>query len=194
VYDTLSLSGRLRWVQVHKRLVDQPDPDAGMICSYVDVDERRRAREAVQLQAERTRAILDSVLVGIVTVGDGGIEWMNRSARRMFGGELADFVGEPISIVATAEADHPLRARRIDRRHFEAARSGLEQHRQRRDRRKSSAHRDTRRDQCADQPPRPPHGIVNFTALPSTATFTIFGQAAAMSSAIVCEAKNFCVK
>jgi PAS domain S-box-containing protein len=34
---------------------------------------------------------------------------MNRSARRMFGGELADFVGEPISIVATPEPDHPLR-------------------------------------------------------------------------------------
>jgi PAS domain S-box-containing protein len=35
---------------------------------------------------------------------------MNRSARRMFGGELADFVGEPISTVATAEPDHPLRS------------------------------------------------------------------------------------
>ncbi|MDT7836183.1 PAS domain S-box protein [Aquabacterium sp. OR-4] len=103
--------GRLLWVQVSKRRVDEADPEAGLICSYVDVDERRRAREAVQLQAERTRAILDSVLVGIVTVGDGGgIEWMNRSARRMFGGELADFVGEPIAIVATAEPDHPLRA------------------------------------------------------------------------------------
>ena len=102
--------GRTLWVQVSKRRVDEADPGAGLICSYVDVDERRRAREAVQLQAERTRAILDSVLVGIVTVGDGGIEWMNRSARRMFGGELADFVGEPIAIVATAEADHPLRA------------------------------------------------------------------------------------
>ncbi|MEK8048626.1 PAS domain S-box protein [Ideonella sp. DXS22W] len=103
--------GRLLWVQVSKRRVDDADPEAGLICSYVDVDERRRAREAVQLQAERTRAILDSVLVGIVTVGDGGgIEWMNRSARRMFGGELADFVGEPIAIVATAEPDHPLRA------------------------------------------------------------------------------------
>ena len=102
--------GRLAWVQVSKRSVDEHAPEAGLICSYVDIDERRRAREAVQLQAERTRAILDSVLVGIVTVGDTGIEWMNRSARRMFGGELADFVGEPISIVATAEAEHPLRA------------------------------------------------------------------------------------
>lgn len=102
--------GRTLWVQVSKRRVDDADAGAGLICSYVDVDERRRAREAVQLQAERTRAILDSVLVGIVTVGAGGIEWMNRSARRMFGGELADFVGEPIAIVATADPDHPLRA------------------------------------------------------------------------------------
>jgi len=101
--------GSLVWVQVNKRLVDEAEPGAGLICSYVDVDERHRAREQLQLQAERTRAILDSVLVGIVTVGPHGIEWMNRSARRMFGGELADFVGEPIATVATPEADHPLR-------------------------------------------------------------------------------------
>ncbi len=49
------------------------------------------------------------MLVGIVTVSDSGIEWMNRSARRMFGGELADFVGEPIATVATPEPEHPLR-------------------------------------------------------------------------------------
>jgi PAS domain S-box-containing protein len=101
--------GSLIWVQVAQRLVDEADEQAGRICSYVDVDERHRARQSLLLQAERTRAILDSVLVGIVTVGDGGIEWMNRSARRMFAGDLADFVGEPISTVATPEADHPLR-------------------------------------------------------------------------------------
>ena len=101
--------GSLIWVQVAQRLVDEADASAGRICSYVDVDERHRARQSLLLQAQRTRAILDSVLVGIVTVGDGGIEWMNRSARRMFAGDLADFVGEPISTVATPEADHPLR-------------------------------------------------------------------------------------
>ena len=97
------------WVQVAQRLVDEADEQAGRICSYVDVQERHRAREELLRQAERTRAVLDSVLVGIVTVGDGGIEWMNRSARRMFGGELADFVGEPIATVATPEPEHPLR-------------------------------------------------------------------------------------
>jgi PAS domain S-box-containing protein len=114
--------GRLTWVQVTVRRVDDSGDDGdrgeggdggddpGLICSFVDVDERHRARESLAAQAERTRAILNSVLVGIVTVSERGIEWMNRSARRMFGGELADFVGEPISIVATPEPDHPLRS------------------------------------------------------------------------------------
>ncbi len=101
--------GSLVWVQVGVRPVQGDDAEGGVICSYVDIDERRRARETLASQADRTRAILNSVLVGIVTVSGSGIEWMNRSARRMFGGELADFVGEPISIVATPEPEHPLR-------------------------------------------------------------------------------------
>lgn len=73
------------------------------------LQEQARVRESLLLQTDRTRAVLDSVLVGIVTVGARGIEWMNRSARRMFGGELNDFIGQPIAVVASAEAEHPLR-------------------------------------------------------------------------------------
>jgi PAS domain S-box-containing protein len=101
--------GNLFWAQVSQRPVDIAKPSAGTIMSFVNIDDRQRARESLVQQADRTRAILDSVLVGIVTVGDTGIEWMNRSARRMFGGELANFVGEPISVVANDELDHPLR-------------------------------------------------------------------------------------
>jgi PAS domain S-box-containing protein len=101
--------GTLRWVQVAMRAVDADDAQAGVICSFVDIDERQRARESLQVLAGRTRSVLDSVLVGIVTVGDDGIEWMNRSARRMFAGELGDFAGEPIGTVATNEPGHPLR-------------------------------------------------------------------------------------
>ncbi len=101
--------GALRWVQVAMRSVDPEAAESDVICSFVDVDERQRARESLQLLAGRTRAVLDSVLVGIVTVGDRGIEWMNRSARRMFAGELTDFAGEPIGTVATSEPGHPLR-------------------------------------------------------------------------------------
>ncbi|HZF81679.1 MAG TPA: PAS domain S-box protein, partial [Rubrivivax sp.] len=104
--------GSLVWVQVAVRPVETALADAeagGLICSFVDIDDRRRTRERLAEQADRTRAMLNSVLVGIVTVSERGIQWMNRSARRMFAGELADFVGEPMSIVATPEADHPLR-------------------------------------------------------------------------------------
>jgi PAS domain S-box-containing protein len=101
--------GTLFWAQVSQRPVAFDRPAAGTIMSFVNIDDRQRARESLVQQADRTRAILDSVLVGIVTVGDTGIEWMNRSARRMFGGELADFVGAPISVVANDELDHPLR-------------------------------------------------------------------------------------
>jgi PAS domain S-box-containing protein len=101
--------GTLVWVQVSTRQIDDDDPDEGLIASYVNVDDRHRAQQAVALQAERTRAILDSVLVGIVTVGPGGIEWMNRSARRMFGGDLADFIGQPMSTVAMPGDEHPFR-------------------------------------------------------------------------------------
>ncbi len=101
--------GSLVWVQVAVRPVTSDEPEAGVICSFVDIDERRRTRETLAGQADRTRAILNSVLVGIVTVSEQGIQWMNRSARRMFSGELADFVGEPMSIVATPEPEHPLR-------------------------------------------------------------------------------------
>lgn len=101
--------GSLTWVQVGVRPVDRHEPAQGLICSFVDIDERQRAREALALQAERTRAVLDSVLVGIVTVSAGGIQWLNRSARRMFGGELSDFIGASLATVATPEPDHPLR-------------------------------------------------------------------------------------
>jgi PAS domain S-box-containing protein len=104
----LRSDGSLRWTQVSQRAVDPADPDSDHVCSFVDVDERQHSREALQQQAGHTRAVLDSVLVGIVTVGERGIEWMNRSARRMFGGELEAFIGEPIGCVATPEPEHPL--------------------------------------------------------------------------------------
>jgi PAS domain S-box-containing protein len=97
-----------RWLLTR---VEPGDGDSGRrTVVTVDVTDQERSREALLRQAERTRAILDSVLVGIVTVGAGGIEWMNGSARRMFAGDLADFLGQPIATVATPEADHPLRA------------------------------------------------------------------------------------
>jgi PAS domain S-box-containing protein len=101
--------GRTLWAEVNLRLVDAQRPEEGYIASFVNVDDRHRAEQNLTLQADRTRAILDSVFVGIVTLDAQGIAWMNRSARRMFAGDLADFVGQPLSTVATPDLDHPFR-------------------------------------------------------------------------------------
>ena len=113
--------GETRWYALSVRRAGAPGDAAEAIAVLADITrlktqqqelerlvrDRHRAERAVALQADRTRAILDSVLVGIVTVGPQGIEWMNRSARRMFGGDLADFLNLPIATVATPEPDHP---------------------------------------------------------------------------------------
>lgn len=70
--------------------------------------ERSRMAQVLGQQADRTRAVLDSVLVGIVTVDvKGHVSWLNRSARRMFGGDLGDFLGQPVAEVATDDDYHP---------------------------------------------------------------------------------------
>jgi PAS domain S-box-containing protein len=104
-----TLDGRTFWAQVALRLVNPLRAEEGFIASFVNVDDRHRAEQNLTLQADRTRAILDSVFVGIVTLDAQGIAWMNRSARRMFAGDLADFVGQPLSTVATSDLDHPFR-------------------------------------------------------------------------------------
>ncbi len=101
--------GGTMWAEVALRLVNPHRAEEGFIASFVNVDDRHRAEQNLTLQADRTRAILDSVFVGIVTLDAQGIAWMNRSARRMFGGDLADFVGQPLSTVATPDLDHPFR-------------------------------------------------------------------------------------
>ena len=73
----------------------------------LDVTAQAQAENALQQRAESERAVLDSVLVGIVTVGPGGIEWMNRSARRMFDRELEDVQGQPLGVLAPDDPGHP---------------------------------------------------------------------------------------
>ena len=76
----------------------------------LDVTAQAQAENALLLRTESERAVLDSVLVGIVTVGPDGIEWMNRSARRMFGCELEDVQRQPMGVLAPEDDDHPFHA------------------------------------------------------------------------------------
>ena len=108
-----------RWFSLSVRGVGAGSDDEEAIAVLSDVT-RLKAQQAEletlasdrESMARRTRAILDSVLVGIVIVGPAGIEWMNRSAQRMFGAELAEFLDAPIATVATADEEHPFRSTR----------------------------------------------------------------------------------
>lgn len=106
----------LRWLMTRVEIGQLASGQKTTSVLTVDITDHQQAQErnellqhSLQLQTERERAVLDSVLVGIVTVGRHGIEWMNRSARRMFGGDLPEFAGQPISSVATEAPDHPFR-------------------------------------------------------------------------------------
>jgi len=106
----------LRWLMTRVEIGQLASGQKTTSVLTVDITDHQQAQErnellqhSLQLQTERERAVLDSVLVGIVTVGREGIEWMNRSARRMFGGDLPEFAGQPISSVATDAPDHPFR-------------------------------------------------------------------------------------
>ncbi len=70
--------------------------------------DREQMAQVLGQQADRNRAVLDSVLVGIVTVNPQGyITWLNRSARRMFVGDLGDFLGQPLVAMAYGDEHHP---------------------------------------------------------------------------------------
>ncbi|HEY1396688.1 sensor histidine kinase [Roseateles sp.] len=106
----------LRWLMTRVEIGQLASGQKTTSVLTVDITDHHQAQErnellqhSLNLQTERERAVLDSVLVGIVTVGRQGIEWMNRSARRMFGGDLPEFAGQPISSVATEAPDHPFR-------------------------------------------------------------------------------------
>ncbi len=73
----------------------------------LDVTAQTQAESALLARTENERAVLDSVLVGIVSVGPEGIEWLNRSARRMFSCELAEVLGQPMSVLAPDDPTHP---------------------------------------------------------------------------------------
>jgi PAS domain S-box-containing protein len=66
--------------------------------SSVDIDELRRAQEALQLSEKRARLIVDSALDAVITIeGNGHITTWNGQAEQVFGWTAAEAVGQPIS-------------------------------------------------------------------------------------------------
>jgi PAS domain S-box-containing protein len=65
-----------------------------------DITERKQAEAELAEQAQRTRAILDNLVDGIITIDDGGIiRSLNPAAERIFGYAAAEMLGEDVRML-----------------------------------------------------------------------------------------------
>jgi len=68
---------------------------SGVLGTYMDITEHKRAEEALRASEQRTRAILDNMLGGLIMVDPAGrIELVNPAAERMIGYTNAELAGK----------------------------------------------------------------------------------------------------
>ena len=85
--------------------------DAGDPICFVgvkrNITKRKQAEQALVESEERTRAIVDTVLDGIVTIdSEGTITTFNAAAARMFGYEPGEVIGQSIRALLPPSVDH----------------------------------------------------------------------------------------
>jgi PAS domain S-box-containing protein len=74
----------------------------GVVVTFVDIDERLRAREALVNSEARLRAVIDGVADSIVTINEAGIiQDLNAATRKMFGYSPDELKGQNVRILAT---------------------------------------------------------------------------------------------
>ena len=73
----------------------------GVVVTFVDINERRRAEEALRNSEARMRAVIDGVAVSIVTINEAGIiQSANAATTKMFGYPAEELIGRNVNILA----------------------------------------------------------------------------------------------
>ncbi|MCH8196954.1 MAG: PAS-domain containing protein [Proteobacteria bacterium] len=81
-----------------------PLPDGGIVATFTDITERKRAEEAVRESEERLAGILDIADDAVISMDeDHRIILFNKGAERTFGCEAEEVLGEPIELLLPAE-------------------------------------------------------------------------------------------
>ncbi len=73
----------------------------GVVVTFVDIGERRRAEDALRDSEARMRAVIDGVADSIVTINEAGIvQSVNAATTRMFGYSPEELVGRNVNVLA----------------------------------------------------------------------------------------------
>ncbi len=91
-------SWRLMRMRPYRTVEDRID---GVVVTFVDISERRRAADALRDSEARMRAVIDGVAVSIVTINEAGIiQSLNKATTAMFGYPAEELLGHSVSILA----------------------------------------------------------------------------------------------
>ncbi|MGC8724073.1 MAG: PAS domain S-box protein [Acidobacteriota bacterium] len=93
--------GEVRWVLARAAAVrSEGNSIRGYVGTAEDITDRKRAEEALRDSEARTRAIIEQLLGGLITITEEGIiESANPSAQRMFGYTEEELVGRHLSLL-----------------------------------------------------------------------------------------------
>lgn len=82
------------------RVVDGAGQFMSLVVSGQDITDRKAAEVALQASGERIRAILETAVDGIITIGERGtIDTVNRAATRLFGYSAEEMIGRNVSML-----------------------------------------------------------------------------------------------
>ena len=88
-----------RWISVS----ESATPDGGTVAIYRDISEAKLRQRALEQGEQRLRAIMDSVIDGILTVADDGrVESANPAAAQIFDRPRDELVGLPVGELVVA--------------------------------------------------------------------------------------------
>ncbi|MDX9860043.1 MAG: PAS domain S-box protein [Rhodospirillales bacterium] len=107
-YRMMGKSGAWHWVLDRGKVVERrPDgTPIRAVGTHTDITARKRAEDALRDSEERIRAVVDTMVDGIITVDEGGvIESINPAIERIFGYSRDELIGSNVSVLMPARPD-----------------------------------------------------------------------------------------
>ena len=114
----LHKDGTLGWYQIGGGLLS-PGSDES-IWSFVDITARKQAEDALRKSEARLRIMLENDLVGIATVKDRILQWVNPVYEQMLGYEKDELIGVPARVLYKNDAAYQA----MGEKYFPAIRAG----------------------------------------------------------------------